>query len=246
MDDQERIDLLAALWRRPPSAEGFRQIWKVFMQWPEGRDKDAALQDAVTRLEGWDDELRHMTSQSGPLYNQNRVAPIGRLVRSISFHRREEGTGDLVRIADSPHAEGLRRITVDRCEIHAEGITELARSKYLSNLTHLKFIDTHFPRGTARELLQPSGLPHLISLDLIECGIKDEDLVVLPQSQLPARLTNLDLADNLIGDDGARILAQLAALKQLDTLDLSKNGISATGREMLQSAPHLTRTQLLF
>jgi hypothetical protein len=245
MDDQERTDLLAAQWQQPPSVEVFRQIWKVFMHWPEGRNKDVALHNAVTRLEAWDDEMRHMTSQSGPLYSQNRVAPIGRLVRSISFYRREEGTGDLVRIADSPNAEGLRRIIVDRCDITGQGIKALARSQYLNHLTHLKFVDTYFPPGTAQELLSSPHLPALRSLDLIECGIKDDDVAVLPQSSLPARLTHFNLADNLLGDEAARTLAQLVALNQLETLDLSKNGISADARQMLRSAPHLMRTQIL-
>ena len=246
MDDRDRIDKVQELLQQPPSVERWQQLWESFVDWPEGSSKDTALQDALTRLEAWDDELRHMTSQAIPLYRQNQVAPIGRLVRSVDFHRREEGTGDLVRIAGSPNSGELRRLTLFRCDIGAQGITALAHSRYLNNLTHLKLIDTYLPRGTAPELLRPSGLPRLSSLELIECGIGDADLVVLPRSSLPAQLTHLSLADNLIGDEGARILAQLSTLQHLKALDLSKNAISAAGRQMLQNAPHLARTQLRF
>ncbi|TMQ05591.1 MAG: hypothetical protein E6J90_41635 [Deltaproteobacteria bacterium] len=202
------------------------------------------MQDAAMRLDSWDDQLRRMTSQSIPLYRDNRVAPIGRLVRWIEFYRREEGTGDLVRIAESPNAERLRGITIHRCDIGSQGITALASSPYLNDLTHLRFTDTYLPRGSARELLSPSGLPRLCSLELIECGVKSDDLAVLPQSSLPARLVHLNLSDNLLDDGAAVILAQLTTLRQLQTLDLSKNGLSSAAHKMLAQAPHLARTRL--
>jgi hypothetical protein len=246
MDDRERNEILQELLHQPPSEKGWQQIWAVFAHWPDGPGKNVALQDTLTRLETWDDELRHMTSQSIPLYRQNQVAPIGRLVRSISFHRREEGTGDLMRIADSPNAGELRWLTLYRCDIGAQGVTALARSQHLNNLTHLRLVDTYLPLDTVSELLRPSGLPRLSSLELIECGIKDAELAVLPQSSLPAQLTHLSLADNLIGDEAAHILAELTTFQQLKTLDLSKNGISAAGRQRLQDAPHLAGTELRF
>jgi len=246
VNDQDRRDLVAALLARPPSEDAWQQLWDVFVGWPDGPARDAALQDAVTGLATWDDDLRRMTSQATPLYRDNRVAPMGRLVRSIEFYRRESGTGDLVRIADSPHAEGLRRLTLIRCDIGAQGIIALARSRYLNELTHLRLAGTYLTRATAPELLCPVGLPSLRSLDLIDCGITDVDLAVLSRSPLAARLTHLSLADNLLGDEAARILAQLASLAHLDTLDLSKNGLGDASRQALQHAPHLARTRLVW
>jgi hypothetical protein len=245
MAEHDRIEHLAAQLRQPASADGWQRIWELFTEWPEGSDKDAALGDAMLALASWDDQLRRVTSQSIPLYRDNVVAPIGRLVRTIDFYRRADGTGDLVRIAASPNAAGLRRLTLYRCDIGAQGITALARSLSLNELTHLKLVDSYLPRGTAIELLNPSGLPSLRSLELIECGLRNDDLAALTGSPLAARLTHLDLTNNLLDDDAARILAQIPALRTLDTLDLSKNGLSAAAREVLASGAHLAHTRIV-
>jgi Leucine Rich Repeat (LRR) protein len=246
MDSHDRASRLQELLRLPPSSQNWRNLWVVFRDWPDEPARERAVSDAVVQLESWDDELRHLSSQNGPLYSGDGLSPLARLMRSVDFSRREAGNEHLTRIAQSPYTDELRRIALIRSDFDPGAISALGSSQHLKALTHLKLDDTYLGTKMTPFLLAPTGLFRLTNVELREAGIRDESMTVLTGSSLPERLTYLSLANNRLTDESARVLAGLSTLAKLTTLDLSENQITAAGRHMLQKAPHLASTKLIF
>lgn len=246
MISDDRMDLLRALLRRQPSVQVWGEILNLFAGWPEGSEKEIAIGEAMVGLQGWDEKYLQISSQWMPLFSSNRLSSIGRLARQITFHRREEGTGDLICIAESTNSGGIRHLSFDRCDIYEQGIVALAASQHLKSLAHLSFKDTYLGPKETFALLQGLGLPNLSSIELISCFIQDDALDALQNSPFTERLISLNLSRNRLTDKTARLFASLSNLVRLTTLILEDTDITATGRSMLELAPHLQKTRLVF
>jgi uncharacterized protein (TIGR02996 family) len=108
----------------------------------------------------------------------------------------------------------LRELDLRGCEIGDEGLTALAMS---------------------------SNLVEVTALELAGNGISDAGAKALAESPYLQNLVVLDLSSNSIGPKGAEALAASPVLRNLRRLDLSRNKIGSRGGHALARSPHLGR-----
>lgn len=238
MGDKERFSLLEELLQKSPETSVWNAICELFTTWTEGQEKEAALDYADTNLAHWDNSLRHIDSSWMPLYYDDEVSSLGKLIRSIEISDRSEvGTTELIQIAQSPYLQNLKRLSILRCEIYSEGFMTLANSPYMQNLTHLEIYKTDILDEELTLLLLSPYLISLTSLELERLGLKDKDVAAIAESSLLKNLTHLNLSQNYIEAEGAKIIAQAQNLLGLKYLNLKSNFIRDIGAYELTKAP---------
>lgn len=246
MDNQERFSLLEELLQQSPGQSVWDAICELFITWSEENKKEEALDYADKHLSHWDSKLRHVTSAWSPLYSDGKVSSIGKLIRSIQIYRRsDEGTKELIRIANSPYLQNLKYLSIIRCEIYNEGFTALASSPYIKKLTHLEIHNTVLQDEEFETLLNSPNLACLRFLKLIRTDLSDKDIIVITQSSFSKSLTHLDLSQNWITPEGAKIIAQAKNFQNLKYLNLKSNSIGDTGGYELAQSLYLQNLEYL-
>ncbi len=237
MNDDDRAILLTEILQQPPSETSWLALWELLASWPDGESKTQHLEVALRVLATWPDKLRFVYSSSVLLYDGQRLSVLGRLVRSIEVHRREEqGSGELFAIASSEYSADLQYLSIDRSEIDARAWRALVESVHLPNLRHLHVRKTVLDDSDVQRLFQSSRLLQLQCLKLIDVGLRRQRLESMRQPAPIRALCAIDLSSNALGDDGVTILSQVPWLLQIKRLALRDNYIGVEGLRTLLSS----------
>jgi hypothetical protein len=245
MDDRDRAELLAEILSKGPSKETWEAICELFALWPENAAKARYLDLAEQELSSWDDRLRFAQSDSGFLYDGERLSSLARLVKSIEIYRREQrGAAELYAIATSEYATRLTCLSIWRSEV-SEAWQALVESPYLANLQHLHISKTVVLDTDKRRLLQSSGFARLRCLKLIDVGLTHESLDCVRQSIPFPELCRIDFSQNILGNQGVVLLSQAPWLQGIERLGLRHNFVAAPAMQALLSSPFLRRMQAI-
>jgi hypothetical protein len=189
------------------------------------------------------------------LHSYSSRRDLARLARSPALARLRElqiagpatlQAPDVGRLADSPHAGGIRALVFDEHRrLSSAAAAALVRSPLFARLTHLNF--TSLAVGPAVvEALASAGPANLDTLGLSAVGLRDADLAALASA--PALRTVRSLAvscnDGVLATGLRRLMTspQVARLRQLD---LSATDIGAEGLHVLAESPHLAGLEML-
>jgi uncharacterized protein (TIGR02996 family) len=149
-------------------------------------------------------------------------------------------------LAAAPQLSALRRLELVYPNVGDEGLTELARSPYLGNLTGLrveagytKYYNRPVHSTGVRVLAESPTLTRLQELDLKYNAIDADGACALAGSPNLTGLKRLALTGNRIGDRGLRALSASPRLRRVTDLDVSCNGIGDEGVEALSGSPVL-------
>ncbi|WP_051022958.1 hypothetical protein [Nocardia pneumoniae] len=148
-----------------------------------------------------------------PYYGRHTVQPIG-----------DRG---LMAWARSDNSTNLKYLNVAATGLSVDGLTALMRSELLQQLETLDL--SWNPMGRWPDTMHTSAVWHTLrTLNLVECGIGDDDIEVLTGTTAP-HLSSVSLAYNSVGSRGATALASWPVLPQLWELDLHDNIIGDDG-----------------
>jgi len=114
----------------------------------------------------------------------------------------------------------------------AEGFPALKKAKVFPGLTRLHLRHGHCV-GTAVECLAATRFSRLAVLELIGCGLRNEEIALLAQSSMFADLKWLDLRGNRIGEKGLATLASTPSLQGLRGIRLGGNVLTAKSWRLL-------------
>jgi uncharacterized protein (TIGR02996 family) len=149
-------------------------------------------------------------------------------------------------LAAAPQLSALRRLELAYPNVGDEGLTELARSPHLGNLTVLRVeagYTTYYNRPVhsagVRVLAESPTLTRLQELELKYNAIDADGACALAGSPNLFGLKRLILKGNRIGDRGLRALSGSPRLRRISELDVSCNGIGDEGVEFLAGSPVL-------
>jgi len=234
MNTDERYALLTELTESSPSEASWLALRELFLNWPNGEEKEKALTEAEQKLHDWDDDLRELTSTWRPMFSGNEANPFCTLVRTIEFRRHSQGaTSVLKRIAESPRFANLTQLRIINSEIEGYGFRAFARSLYLKNLIRLNLHKMVITESEMAILCGSPNIASLKSLKITKSDLTGQDTTLLVSSQYLTNLEELNLSDNLLKkEDAVRIIEVLAPLT-LRYLNLKGNQI--TDQEALRS-----------
>ena len=160
-------------------------------------------------------------------------------LRDLTLHRMNLGDKGAAALAKGA-LRGLRRLDLAGSALGAKGVARIANSATFGELLHLSLPWCVEDEASLVALTQATGLPRLRVLYLTGNKIGDARLRRLLKSPILAHLEELVLAGNTIRDNGAKALAACAALAGLRSLNLNGNQIGEAGAQALLESPHLT------
>jgi uncharacterized protein (TIGR02996 family) len=146
----------------------------------------------------------------------------------------------LTRFLRSPRLGGLGTLALNDVPLGGEGLSALAESPALANLTSLSLVRAGL---TAAALTTLGGVApaRLTALDLSGNDLTPAAARALARARLLAHLETLNLGMNRLGDEGVRALSRSPHLAGLVALDLSANQVGPDGAKALAASPHFAR-----
>lgn len=247
--DIERVasaeDLDQLLRGAPPPALGRARALRVYrLRGCSRRAEDWALVDrllqspalaAVTVL-----DLRYCCWNERELLALATLPGLRRL-RALYLNQRLRAPGRLcAELSRSPHAAGLRDITLCGSLDEGRGLASLLRSPLASRLEALRLPCNHLGDEGARRIAAARSLAGLRVLDLRNNGIGDAGAIALAASPHLRSLRELWLWENEIGDEGVAALSRSPNLGHLQLLELGYGGrIGDAGALALSQAASL-------
>jgi uncharacterized protein (TIGR02996 family) len=227
-----------------PHLSGVRSL---DLSWnPLGDDGAAALAGAgwLPRVQGLCLEGSRVTAQGlRTLLDSAQLGPVTALNLS---HNPVEDVGAAA-VAGHPALAGLRSLSLAGCGLGPEGAEVLVRSRTLAKVSELDLSVNDLGPAVAEHLASAMSL-RLRSLDLRQCRLGDEGIMLLASWPGLANLRRLCLNFNDISDTGADALAASPYLGRLAVLDLGHNDLSPEAEARLRRAPslrHLWRLHLV-
>jgi hypothetical protein len=160
-----------------------------------------------------------------------------------SLYLSDAEAGAALALAASPHAGGLRRLTLHECDVSRDGVAALAASELLGRLWHLGLSESGLGATDAAELARSPLLPW--SMDLSGNRLGDAGAEALAYSPGAVRLCVIDLSESGVGEAGAAALAGSPYLGGLRELWLTRNdGVVGTEAEVALRARFGARLRL--
>jgi uncharacterized protein (TIGR02996 family) len=177
---------------------------------------------------GWDELMR------SPL--------LGRL-SALDTGEKRLGVRRALDLAVSPHATGLRSLSLSQAGMTARGLDALLASPHLRGLRRLVLRGNELGNEGISKTVS-ADLPSLVALDIGENGLGPGGATALARSPLPPRLEELVIRERRGGDDLARALfsAEWPALRKLS---LCLNQMSGAGAAALAANPSLVNLREL-
>ena len=244
--DDERISLIQKVIATGQSDNSWNAVLELFAAWPNNINKTAAFKMAESLMQNWKDEERIINSSWKLLYEKNELSSIALLARSLHVNRREaNGRKELMAIVTSLNAYNIKQLQIDRSDIGADGMYELARSNKLQNLTSLSFNGISFIQNTFETIINPSELKALKKLSLKNCAVYGNKLQMLMSSGIILPLQILELPHNTMADKDAFEIASSTAVTNIELLDLSNNFINDAGAIALSTSSNLKNLKTL-
>ena len=131
-----------------------------------------------------------------------------------------------------PHLSGMEVLSVSKNEIGAEGLWSLAHATFSRTLESLNLEECGLEPGSGATLAA-GDFRSLLSLNIADNGLNDEDISNLAGSPILRSLNKLDLQRNAFGEEGARSLAASSELGALLDLDCSRCDLGDEGMKAL-------------
>jgi len=245
---------LRLLLTKSPSYGHWRAILQHLLDWPEGEEKEHAIQYAEAHLKEWPDQYRKLWDHYGDTgeyecfqtYHQEPKHHFAlRLCRSFSFDGELLGDGFVEYIAENPLFENLTILNLETNELGNDGPIALANG-VLHKLKWLDLSDNWLGIEGVKAL---SKSPHLQDLEYLGLNwneaLKDNGAAYLAAHELP-NLRRLSLRNVGITDQGAVHLANSDAFQELTSLDLRENAISNEGAIALSKSHSFPKLQALY
>ena len=262
--DTQREALLERLLAAPPTAERWQQLLEVLRTW-EGPAATRGFERVRAAASTFPRALRHAPdwlqwAEPHPVWEL--VAALPRSLRLGPAHRpgqalrhlarsealgsvrfltvREGGGADRAAVealAMSPHAAGLRILTLAGNPVGPLGAAALASSPHLAGLESLNLPGCRLGDLGAAALSGSDQLVGLRLLDLGANGLSDGAARALARWPHLSHLSRLDLPANPLGDAGAFALAASSAFAPLRILDVTDGGLGAEGARALAASP---------
>ena len=241
--DAERLAELRRLLKGERTELAFGQIMRLFSTWPRGEPRQRALVEAMEGLEAWPDATR--TTLGSPFQDDDgEVGDHAALVRHVVIYRLEQHGDRMIRlVTSSPWLAKATRFSIIRCELHPG---PLARTPYLTALTHLRISRTVLLDDELKELFASQPLAGLTHLALNDVALHRGRLAWLLKARFAARLRELTMVWAGLGDEEAAAIAAATWMDGLELLDVRHNHFSPHGRALLRGAPHLQNTRIVF
>lgn len=155
----------------------------------------------------------------------------GRLSGARAMTLGDNGLGDeqLRALLDTADLSKLRELWLSDWELSRAGVSELANTDKLAQLTELNFYldptdDAAFPG--IRELAANTGLRNVATLRLVNCGLGDDEARALAKSKCFPKLKVLELSQNPdVTDAGVAALLSAAHFPHLTRVILEDNHV---------------------
>ncbi len=147
-------------------------------------------------------------------------------------------------IAESPNVKNLRHLYLDNGALQSKGITYLAHSPHLHNLTHLSLAFCWL-RGDAQVIGESETFSSLKYLQLSNNNITDDVLLTMARSQHMSNLEDVNFRFSHLTSRSVVELAQSPHITQLKRLILSENPIGDDGPVAIVSSEHMQHLDFL-
>jgi hypothetical protein len=169
------------------------------------------------------------------------------LVSSLDLSNNKINVEGVTAIANSPYLSNLTFLNLsNNDDIGDEGATAIANSPYLSNLTFLNLSNNDIEDEGVRAIANSPNLINLTSLNLSNNVIRDEGVTAIANSPYLSNLTSLNLSNSDdIGDEEVTTIANSPNLRNLTSLNLSNNVIGDEGVKDIANSPYLTNLTFL-
>jgi uncharacterized protein (TIGR02996 family) len=172
----------------------------------------------------------------------------GRVVAESTWRNLQEidlsSTGlpyqELVPLARSPLAAGLRKLRLSFNAVRAVGMKALVSSSHWNALEGLELSQTGLKSDAMEVLVKDWPFPRLRKLKLDRNPLGDEGLALLARCPHLRGIRDLDLTDTGVGDDSIRELADSPHLAGLRTLWLYQGKFTEAGAKLLAASPYLS------
>jgi uncharacterized protein (TIGR02996 family) len=139
----------------------------------------------------------------------------------------------------------LEELNVANNVCDAEVFTRIARSPKAPSLRRLTLRNTDYDAAPLKEFASSPNLAKLEFLDLEKCDLGPKGIdAFLDAFSLPS-LTDLIVASNSLGDAGGTSLGKSEKLKNLQFLDVTKNRLGKKAIAAIASSPHLANLKKL-